>query len=174
MDNDVTLRLPPLPPKGKKRLNIWHRILEAMKKLWRFAKNACKWFLSGKAWKWFLAGKPFWDILNILGVIAVPIVIAIVTMQFSAQQSQTNNQIANDQQKENNQIAQDQQKENNRIAQDQQRETALQAYLDHMTDLLLNNKLRESQPGDEVRNVARARTLTVLSQLDGGRKGAMQ
>jgi uncharacterized protein YjbI with pentapeptide repeats len=59
------------------------------------------------------------------------------------------------------------------IAGDQQKENALQTYLDRMSELLLNNNLRKSQPGDEVRNVARARTITVLPQLDGVRKGEL-
>src|SRR5262249_48624664 len=45
------------------------------------------------------------------------------------------------------------------LAQDQQQEAALQAYLDRMSDLLFTDHLEISQPGDEVRQVARARTL---------------
>ncbi len=51
------------------------------------------------------------------------------------------------------------------------KESALQLYLDRMTALLLEINLRTSERNDEVRSVARARTLTVLSQLDGKRKG---
>jgi len=91
------------------------------------------------------SGKTLWDWLNLIGILLVPLMIGAFTLSTTIQQSQ--------------------------IAQDQQQETALQAYLDHMSDLLLNSKLRESQPGDEVRNVARARTLTVLPQLNGTRKG---
>jgi hypothetical protein len=52
---------------------------------------------------------------------------------------------------------------------------ALQAYLDQMSLLLLNKArpLRHSQEGDEVRTLARARTLTVLSRLDGARRGSV-
>jgi uncharacterized protein YjbI with pentapeptide repeats len=57
------------------------------------------------------------------------------------------------------------------IALDNQREVALQAYIDKMSDLLFEKGLRESQPEDEVRIIARARTLTVLSGLDADRKG---
>jgi hypothetical protein len=50
---------------------------------------------------------------------------------------------------------------------------AVQAYLDQMTNLLLDkdSPLRQSKEEDEVRTLARARTLTVLSRLDGTRKG---
>ncbi len=56
------------------------------------------------------------------------------------------------------------------IAADNQREAALQAYLDKMSELLLEKDLRQSQPGDEVRTIANVRTLTVLPQLDPLRK----
>lgn len=55
---------------------------------------------------------------------------------------------------------------------DRARETALQAYLDRMTELL-EKELRTSEPNDEKRHIARARTLTVLRQLDGERKGLL-
>src|SRR5271170_5240263 len=115
MPADSELWIPPLSPKDQKRLNRKQR------HRWR---KGVKWFAG-----WFsFSGKTFWDFL---GIVAIPVVIAAVTMQFSAQQSDTNN----------------------RIAQDQQQENALQTYLDRMSDLLLNNKLQESQSGDEVRNV---------------------
>src|SRR5260370_2697678 len=42
-----------------------------------------------------------------------------------------------------------------------------------MSELLLHGKLRESQPGDEVRTIARVRTLTILPRLDKGRKNSV-
>jgi ABC-type multidrug transport system fused ATPase/permease subunit len=60
-----------------------------------------------------------------------------------------------------------------KIASDNRQETALQTYLDKMTELLLDKKLRESEVNSEVRAVARARTLTVLRRLDKDRKGAL-
>ena len=58
------------------------------------------------------------------------------------------------------------------IATDRQKEQALQTYLDHMADLLLKEDLRNSE-NEEVRNVARTRTLTVLRGLDKKRKGVI-
>jgi hypothetical protein len=48
----------------------------------------------------------------------------------------------------------------------------LQAYLDGMAQLLTDKEqpLHSAQPGDSLSTLARARTLTVLSRLDGGRK----
>lgn len=56
------------------------------------------------------------------------------------------------------------------IAIDNQREALLQSYLDRMSELLLEKNIRTSQPDDEVRKVARARTLTALPRLDAERK----
>ena len=58
------------------------------------------------------------------------------------------------------------------IATDRQREAALQTYLDQMADLLLKENLRIAE-NEEVQNVARARTLTVLRGLDKTRKAAV-
>ena len=52
------------------------------------------------------------------------------------------------------------------VALDNQRATALQTYLDRMSELLLEKNLRTSQPDDEVRTVARSQTLTVIRSLD--------
>jgi uncharacterized protein YjbI with pentapeptide repeats len=59
------------------------------------------------------------------------------------------------------------------IASDKQREDALQAYIDSMSALLLEKNLRNSAEEDEVRTIARVRTLTVLPRLDGKRKGTV-
>ena len=59
------------------------------------------------------------------------------------------------------------------LSKDRMREDALQTYLDRMTELLLNEDLRNSKPEDECQAVARARTLTTLRGLDGDRKGLL-
>lgn len=56
------------------------------------------------------------------------------------------------------------------IATDRQKEEALQSYFDRMADLLLKDKLSKFSP-EEIRNVARIRTLSVLRGLDPKRKG---
>jgi len=52
-------------------------------------------------------------------------------------------------------------------------EEALQSYLDQMGQLMTDEGLRESESGDAVRSLARARTLTVLDRLDGPRKASV-
>ncbi len=52
------------------------------------------------------------------------------------------------------------------IADNQQQEATLKAYLDGISDLLLNHNLGKSKPSDEVSQVARVQTLTALRRLD--------
>ena len=59
------------------------------------------------------------------------------------------------------------------VALDNQREQALRAYIDSMSELLLHENLRKSDVEDEVRKIARVRTLTVLPRLDGRRKASV-
>ena len=54
---------------------------------------------------------------------------------------------------------------------DSRQENALQDYLDDMSQLIIDKNLVESMPDDIVRQVAQARTLSVLPKLDGNRKG---
>lgn len=54
---------------------------------------------------------------------------------------------------------------------DHQQEESLQNYIDKMTDLLLKEKLLLSEKKNEVRNVARVKTLATIRTLDGKRKG---
>jgi len=59
--------------------------------------------------------KTLWDWLNLLGVLAIPVVVGLGATWYTTQQGKVNN------------------RENT----DNQRETALQAYIDKMSDLLL-------------------------------------
>jgi uncharacterized protein YjbI with pentapeptide repeats len=56
------------------------------------------------------------------------------------------------------------------IAREKRQDATLEAYFDRMTALLLEEELRNSEVDDEVRKIARTRTLAVLRRLDGKRK----
>ena len=99
--------------------------------------------------------KTIWDLLQLL---IVPAALAGAAFWFNAQQGKTERQ-----------LSQKQSELEREIAQDQQRENALQTYLDRVAELLLKEKLRDSQER-EVRQVARTRTLTILRRLDAERK----
>jgi len=57
------------------------------------------------------------------------------------------------------------------IEKDRQMEAALQIYIDDISNLMLEEKLHTSDSGDEVRSIARAKTLSTLRMLDSVRKG---
>ena len=69
------------------------------------------------------------------------------------------------------QIAKERYEQDQQIALDKQHEDLLQTYLDRMSELLLKEKLRSSEVDAEVRNVARVRTITIVTQLDVRRIG---
>jgi len=115
-------------------------------------------------------GKSFWNLLPI------PIAAAIVTALFglwqfflTGQQHQHDQQLANQQHQHDQQLASQQHAQDLQTARDQERATILQAYIDHMGDLLLNRELTKSTPGSEIRQLARVQTLTVLRSLDADR-----
>jgi Pentapeptide repeats (8 copies) len=96
----------------------------------------------------FQRGKTLWDWLQLL---IIPIVLAVGGFLFSQLQKESEQKIAGD----------------------NQREAALQAYIDNLSELLLEKRLREPQTEDEVRTIARVRTLTLLPQLDSRRKASV-
>src|SRR5437588_6410007 len=103
-----------------------------------------------------LRGKTLWDWLQLL---IIPTVLAIGGYIFNltlSRNEQKSTQLRDQTERE--------------IAADNQREAALQAYLDSMSELLLHENLRNSGAEDEVRKIARVRTLTVLPRLDPKRK----
>jgi uncharacterized protein YjbI with pentapeptide repeats len=61
------------------------------------------------------------------------------------------------------------------IADQRAHDEALQSYFDQMSQLLLDKDrpLRQSEEGDEARTLARARTLSLLTRLDGARKAQL-
>lgn len=103
------------------------------------------------------AGKTLWEWLDLL---IVPAVIAVGAYWLNRQERQAERE------------AEKRRAETEReIAAERERENALQAYLDRMTELMLNGQLRTSESSSDVRDVARACTLTVLRTLDSKRKG---
>jgi uncharacterized protein YjbI with pentapeptide repeats len=100
--------------------------------------------------------KTLWDWMDLL---LVPLFIATGALLLSRTQRVTERQRA----KAHLAVEQE-------IESDRQQEEALQAYFDRIIELVLKEKLSRFSP-DEVRNVAKTRTHTVLRLLDGRRKG---
>jgi uncharacterized protein YjbI with pentapeptide repeats len=103
--------------------------------------------------------KTLWDWLQLF---IVPLALAAIGLWFAAQQD------AHQQKIEAKRAESDRHIEEQR-AQD----AALQAYLDQMSQLMLERDLRSSKEDDEVRILARARTRTVLARLNSRRKGSV-
>jgi hypothetical protein len=103
-------------------------------------------------------GKTFWDWLQLL---IIPFVLASATLGFGLWQAK----LAQQQHDNDQQIAQDNRQNDLYLSNDQQQEVTLETYLKDMSDLLLTHNLRNSKPGDEVRQIARMRTLTTLRRL---------
>jgi uncharacterized protein YjbI with pentapeptide repeats len=105
------------------------------------------------------AYKTVWDYLD---VFLVPVAVGVATAWLTWEQNRRQ------QEADKAQRERDLEVERQR-AQD----AALEAYLDQMSQLLTGKErmLRSAQPDDNLSVVARARTLTVLTRLDGGRKG---
>ncbi len=93
------------------------------------------------------SGKTLWDWLQLISALAIPLVVGFGAVWFTTRQGK---------------VAVAENKDN-------QRETALQSYIDKMSELLLHEKLRDSAD-EEVRKLARVRTLTILPRLDADRK----
>ena len=112
-------------------------------------------------------GKTLWDWLQLLAVLAIPLILGIATLSFGIQQAN----LAQQQHENDQKIANQQHEADKQSALDQQQATTLQAYIDNIQDLLLNHNLLKSKPEDDVAILARARTLTALQGLDSVRKG---
>lgn len=98
--------------------------------------------------------KSFWDWM---GLLLVPAALALAGLWFSRVQKQTELEIASKERKADRQRARDRQRQN-----------TLDAYLDKMTDLILERGLGpDAQP--EVKRLARTRTIIALISLDSDR-----
>jgi hypothetical protein len=113
--------------------------------------------------------RPFWDWLELL---VIPVVLGAAALWFTNQQNRKAEQERTRRELERDLVLAQREREHDReLAVEQVREEALQQYLDRMQELILDKGLRRSQKDAEIRDVARARTLSVLRNLDGNRKG---
>lgn len=104
----------------------------------------------------------------------IPVALAFGVLWLTRLQQQRDQKLA-DQRAESEQAAAEKRAETEReIALDNQREAALQGYIHNLSELLLKEHLSELKPEyEEVRTIARVRTLTALRRLDPVRKGSV-
>ncbi|GCE14581.1 pentapeptide repeat-containing protein [Tengunoibacter tsumagoiensis] len=136
------------------------------------------WGISRFGWDWtgftdytppnsqYQRGKTLWDWLQLL---IVPAILAAGAGFFTWWSARTERQIAQRRYDQEQKIADQRYEQDQELALGKQREDLLQAYLDRMAELLLEKRLRDSKDDDEVRKVARTRTISTLVQLDGKR-----
>ncbi len=114
--------------------------------------------------------KTLWDWLSLL---IVPLVLAAggiaVNFLIQRREEQQKKEREEHEEKETAERAERERK----AADDQLQEQVLQGYLDRMSELLLAVRFDNPDVGDEVKTVARARTLTVLRRIGGKRKAAI-
>lgn len=110
--------------------------------------------------------KTLWDWM---GLLIVPLAVAIGAAVISYFQKRTELDIAAKARAEDRDIAEQARINEQKIASDRQMQTTLEAYYDRMTALLLENNLRKAEANEEVRSIARARTMSVVKSLDAER-----
>jgi uncharacterized protein YjbI with pentapeptide repeats len=110
----------------------------------------------------FQRGKTLWDWLQLF---FIPAAIAFGVWWLTRLQQQRDQLLADRRAKADHDAAEQRAKTERDIAADNQREAALQEYIGRISELLLEKKLRGSAEGDEVRNIARVRTLTLLTRI---------
>jgi uncharacterized protein YjbI with pentapeptide repeats len=88
----------------------------------------------------------------------VPIVLSLITVVFTWQQNERQQQVEARRAESERELAEQR-------AQDE----ALQAYFDQMSQLILDKKLHKAEEGDPVYTLAQARTSTLISRLDAER-----
>lgn len=111
-------------------------------------------------WSWTgFRGNTLWEWLQLL---VLPVVLTGGGIWFNMHQNGTNRA-----------VAERQHEIDLHIADDNQQEAALQAYLDHLSQLLLDKQLKESAPGSAIRELAHARTLTAVWHVGKFRKGVL-
>src|SRR5215217_316711 len=118
---------------------------------------------QAKQSRWGFRGKTVWDWMALLIVPLALVVIGVLfTMLQDARQQQIEDQRALQAQKIENQRAEAERE----LAEQRAQDEALQAYLDQMSQLMLERKLLVAEPGDPVHTLAQARTSTVILRLD--------
>jgi uncharacterized protein YjbI with pentapeptide repeats len=101
-----------------------------------------------------------------MDLLIVPLALVVIGLVFTmlqdARQQDLENQRAEQAQKIENQRAEAERE----LAEQRAQDEALQAYLDQMSQLMLERKLLEAEPGDPVHTLAQARTSTAILRLD--------
>src|SRR5215218_10448052 len=109
--------------------------------------------------------KTFWDWLQLLSALAIPVVLAAAGLWFTAQQDQRQQEIEDQRAKQAQKIEDQRADAERKLAEQRAQDEALQAYLNQMSQLMLDRKLLETEQSDPVQTLVQARTVTILRRL---------
>jgi uncharacterized protein YjbI with pentapeptide repeats len=123
--------------------------------------------IEAKKSRWGFRGMTVREWLELL---IVPVVLALITVVFTWQQNERQQVLETKRTNHAQEIENQRAEAERKLAVQRAQDEALQAYLNQMGSLLLENGLRKSEEGSEERTLARARTLTVLGRLDTSHK----
>jgi hypothetical protein len=132
------------------------------KKLVRKAEPPSKRRIAWPRWTGF-RNKTAWEFLQLL---IVPLMLAAIGFWFTAQQDARQQKIENQRAQQAQKIENQRAEAERELAEQQAQDEALQAYLDQMSQLMLERKLLEAEQGDPVHTLAQARTSTAILRLD--------
>jgi uncharacterized protein YjbI with pentapeptide repeats len=132
------------------------------KKLVRKAEPQSK---RGMAWpRW--TGFRGMTLRNWLELLVVPLALVVIGFLFSVQQDARQQRIEDQRAQEAQKIENQRAEAERELAEQRAQDEALQAYLDQMSQLMLERKLLEAEEGDPVHTLAQARTSTTILRLD--------
>jgi uncharacterized protein YjbI with pentapeptide repeats len=110
--------------------------------------------------------KTFWDWLQLLSALAIPVVLAAAGLWFTAQQDQRQQNIEERRARQAQNIENQRAEAERKLAEQRAQDEALQSYLNQMSQLMLERKLLETEQGDPAHTLAQARTSTAILRLD--------
>jgi Pentapeptide repeats (8 copies) len=126
----------------------------------------------GIAWpRWTgFRGKTVWDWMDLL---IVPLALVVIGLLFSMLQDARQQALENQRQEQALAIENKRAEAERELAEQRAQDEALQSYLDQMSQLMLERKLLEAEPGDPVYTLAQARTSTAILRLDAEHKASV-
>lgn len=110
--------------------------------------------------------------MTVLELLILPVTLALITVVFSYQQDERQHNLETKFAKNVARVENHRAKAERDLLKQRARDEALQAYLEQMSHLLLED-LRNSKEGSEVQMLARANTLTILERIGPDRRSAV-
>ncbi|MDQ6661720.1 MAG: pentapeptide repeat-containing protein, partial [Chloroflexota bacterium] len=118
----------------------------------------------------FKANGTLWNWLQLL---SAPVFVSVLPFVFKGPHASSEHKVDEPQKQPDARLSEQSTSTELQIEDQRQQEAVIEAYLSHMSELLLEKNLRSSAPGSDAQEVAQALTLTALRRVDKSRKGAV-